>query len=246
MNKKAPTNVREIVARWCLYQRGILRQSALIDAEVVALWVEDRTRDVSEAAAWPNSASGLDRLAPVEMALGLTSSGSETHRLDSVAAEIARKVSAWEQMRPKELLSERNAIGAVHNVLECMFFDGEPAPGDWWEYLIYRIGESAFVRCYAQVARCHKAVMAREYGREERAAGGNIKQARDPKQVAKVEARKLWNERHAGKHPTLRTNQQFAMECMRRWPVLTSAAVIAGWCTAWNKASKARKPQPAS
>jgi hypothetical protein len=71
--------------------------------------------------------------------------------------------------------------------------------------------------------------------------------ASDPTQIAKAEARKLWNERHAGKHPKLRTNEQFAIECMHRWPEeLTSAKVILGWCTEWNKAAKARKPQAAS
>lgn len=73
--------------------------------------------------------------------------------------------------------------------------------------------------------------------------GAEKKLANDKKgtQRAKAEARKLWNERHAGKHPRLRTNEQFATECMRRWPVLTSSAVITGWCTEWNKAAKARK-----
>lgn len=68
--------------------------------------------------------------------------------------------------------------------------------------------------------------------------------ATDPKASAKAEALKLWQDRRAGKYPKLRTNEQFAMECMRRWPVLTSAKVICGWCTEWNKAAK--KSQPAS
>lgn len=68
---------------------------------------------------------------------------------------------------------------------------------------------------------------------------------KDPRQAAKDESFKLWQERHAGKHPKLRTNEQFAAECMRRWPVLTNAKVILGWCTEWNKQVK-RKSQPAS
>lgn len=68
-----------------------------------------------------------------------------------------------------------------------------------------------------------------------------IKLARDPKQSAKVAVFALWQDRRAGKHPKLRTNEQFAVECMRRWPVLTSAKVILGWCTQWNKQAK-RKP----
>jgi hypothetical protein len=72
--------------------------------------------------------------------------------------------------------------------------------------------------------------------------GGEARHASDPKQSAKKEAFKLWKERHAGKHPKLRTNEQFASECMRRWPVLTSAKNILGWCTEWNKQAKAGKP----
>lgn len=79
---------------------------------------------------------------------------------------------------------------------------------------------------------------------EARRRGGRARHATDPKTKAKTEALKLWQERRAGKHPKLRTNEQFAIECMRRWPVLTSAKVICGWCTDWNKAAK--KPQPAS
>lgn len=65
--------------------------------------------------------------------------------------------------------------------------------------------------------------------------GAETKLARDPKQAAKAKAKKLWLERRAGRHPSLRTNEQFAIECMRLWPELTSLAVIAGWCTKWNK-----------
>jgi hypothetical protein len=68
-----------------------------------------------------------------------------------------------------------------------------------------------------------------------------VKLARDPKQAAKAEAFKLWQERHAGKHPKLRTNEQFAGECMDRWPVLTSVKVICGWCTDWTKAAKSQR-----
>jgi len=68
---------------------------------------------------------------------------------------------------------------------------------------------------------------------------------KDPKQAAKADAVKLWKERRDGNHPKLRTNEQFAAECMRRWPVLTSAKVILGWCAQWNKEAK-RESQHAS
>jgi hypothetical protein len=79
-----------------------------------------------------------------------------------------------------------------------------------------------------------------------RTIGALKRWSNDPIQVAKTEAFKLWTERRAGKHPRLRTNEQFAIECMRRWPALRSAAVITGWCTAWTKAAKGRKTQSAS
>ncbi|MGH3711011.1 MAG: hypothetical protein ACRDRQ_23560 [Pseudonocardiaceae bacterium] len=68
------------------------------------------------------------------------------------------------------------------------------------------------------------------------------KLSNDPRQLAKAEARNLWQERRAGKHPKLRTNEQFATECIRRWPVLRSSKVICGWCTKWNKEAKDQNP----
>lgn len=65
----------------------------------------------------------------------------------------------------------------------------------------------------------------------------------DPVQGAKAQAHELWRERYDGKHPKLRTNEQFAMECMRRWPdELKSLKVILGWCANWNKQEKQKIP----
>lgn len=69
-------------------------------------------------------------------------------------------------------------------------------------------------------------------------ASAERKLAKDPKQAAKDEAKKLWLERRAGKHPDLRWNWQFAAECVRRWPVLTSPDTIKGWCTKWEKEAR--------
>lgn len=55
------------------------------------------------------------------------------------------------------------------------------------------------------------------------------------KAAAKARALELWKERNAGKHPKLRTVEQFATEVMRRWPVLTSPKVICGWSATWSK-----------
>ncbi|MFC5526140.1 hypothetical protein ACFPPA_10335 [Rhodanobacter ginsengisoli] len=71
--------------------------------------------------------------------------------------------------------------------------------------------------------------------------GATKKLASDVKQAAKAEALKLWQTRRAGQHKQLRTNEQFATETMRRWPVLTSSKVICGWCTAWEKEARTKE-----
>ena len=58
---------------------------------------------------------------------------------------------------------------------------------------------------------------------------------------AKSGARELWKERYAGKHPLLKTNEQFAIKVMSLWPVLKSSKVICGWCTDWEKEAKANR-----
>lgn len=69
-----------------------------------------------------------------------------------------------------------------------------------------------------------------------RAKGGRAKHARSGGKVeAKEKAKELWRERLAGQHPKLRTNEQFALEVCRRWPVLTSVETVKKWCTAWHK-----------
>jgi hypothetical protein len=58
------------------------------------------------------------------------------------------------------------------------------------------------------------------------------------KAAAKQGAKALWDERHAGKHPKLRTVEQFATEVMRRWPVLTSSKVICQWSADWTREAR--------
>jgi len=82
----------------------------------------------------------------------------------------------------------------------------------------------------------HEMVALHKRGMAKRGAAARLE--RSPQQVAKAEAKKLWKERHEGKHPKLRTNEQFATECMDRWPALKSAKVILGWCTKWGKEAR--------
>lgn len=72
-----------------------------------------------------------------------------------------------------------------------------------------------------------------------RQLGGLQKKARDPKQAAKAAALELWKKRHAGERPDLRTVEQFAIEVMRRHPVLESAKTISGWSAKWTKQVRA-------
>ena len=67
------------------------------------------------------------------------------------------------------------------------------------------------------------------------------KLAKDPKQSARAAVKTLWLERRAGKHPRLRTNEQFAIEAVRRWNILKNGTVLK-WCTAWEKEMKSTSP----
>jgi hypothetical protein len=75
--------------------------------------------------------------------------------------------------------------------------------------------------------------------------GAAAKNANDPKQAAKAAARELWQQWKLGSLPKIRTTEQYAVEVMRRWPVLKSAKNICEWSAAWNKeAADKRKANP--
>jgi hypothetical protein len=78
------------------------------------------------------------------------------------------------------------------------------------------------------------------------AANAKVANDKDGKQAARNKAHQLWLERYHGKHPALRTNEQFATEVMRRWPVLLSSKVICGWCTDWARDMKRLNQSQAS
>ena len=84
------------------------------------------------------------------------------------------------------------------------------------------------------------AVLAGKMRSEQARAGGQKRWANDKKTAAKAEAYVLWQERRKGNHPKLRTNEHFATECLRRWPVLTSSKTILGWCTEWEREAKSQ------
>jgi hypothetical protein len=81
-----------------------------------------------------------------------------------------------------------------------------------------------------------------EIDTESRRKGARGKLEKNAEAAAKSAAKKsalvLWQERRHGQHPKLRTVEQFAIEVMRRWPILTSPKVICGWSSNWTKAIK--------
>jgi tRNA A37 threonylcarbamoyladenosine dehydratase len=77
--------------------------------------------------------------------------------------------------------------------------------------------------------------------RKARISGARAKLAKDPKQAAKVEVKKHWENWKTGRLPkNIKTTEQFAMDCMRQWPALTSAKVICAWSATWNKEARAK------
>ena len=190
------------------------------------------------------------QLATLESALGVTVDGDESARLDLVVTTLASRIDEWEQMTPSELM------GRDHELIETLFRISDKAsmsafmndgrlPSCWWARLVIRLDRNGlYDRLTDQIHRETQAQFAKEFLRDERSIGGRRRAAKDPRSIAKQGAFALWQERRAGRHPKLRTNEQFATECMRRWPDLTSAKVILGWCTLWNR--QARESQSAS
>jgi hypothetical protein len=73
-----------------------------------------------------------------------------------------------------------------------------------------------------------------------RQAGAALTNA--PKMKAKSEVAELWLERQRGMHPSLFPNTKFAIDAMRRWPILVNQKVICDWCTRWAKDFEAGRP----
>jgi hypothetical protein len=75
----------------------------------------------------------------------------------------------------------------------------------------------------------------------QRRAGGLKKTAENETAKAKArairESQLLWLEREDGKHPKLRTEDQFAMEVARRWPIISSISAIKKRSAEWRRAS---------
>ena len=76
-----------------------------------------------------------------------------------------------------------------------------------------------------------------------RRKGPEVRKARDSdgKQAAILKSKALWEEREAGKHRKLVTEDQFAMEVMRRYPELKSIASIKKRSTRWRNEARTKE-----
>lgn len=77
--------------------------------------------------------------------------------------------------------------------------------------------------------------------RRHRIKGAEEKKRKDQKQAAKVSVHEFWREWKKGKHRKIKTVEQFAIEAMRRWPILKSPKVIGRWSATWSKEAKRGK-----
>lgn len=73
--------------------------------------------------------------------------------------------------------------------------------------------------------------------------GALAKLEKNPEARAKAAAiaasKVLWQERESGKHKKLRTEDQFAMEVAKRWPVIASIAAIKKRSSQWRREANA-------
>jgi hypothetical protein len=178
------------------------------------------------------------------------------HTPASTLKELAERLSRWESMPDDDLPSEESAIRAerfVEKSEDRGFFEmtigliavrdakgrGEPTGADWPS------PDNLHARYSAISSRLRNATFAARVRGSVARRGGLGRKLKDPVSRAKADAKAgallLWQERRAGKHPKLGTVEQFAIEVMRRWPVLKSAKVICGWSANWTKQVKAGK-----
>lgn len=148
----------------------------------------------------------------------------EAMETDEYDEPLAAMASAVERIRAA-MPDEARAVDA-----------GFAAMNEMWD----RATSALIDVCYHE---CERRALAPDLTRsKDKSKQAKARHAKDPKQAAKAGALELWKERHAGKHPKLRTVEQFAIEVMRRWPdELQSAKVICGWSAAWTKAVKEGK-----
>lgn len=153
---------------------------------------------------------------------------------DDLYARISQEGSI-----PSGAIVDNNIAWAMFALLYCIEAIAANMAGEvttaWTLIVNARFAADAVL---SQVHDIHAAAASRKIVAR---VGASVRLANDPKQAAKAGALELWKERHTGKHPRLRTVEQYATEVMRRWPVLESAKVICGWSANWTKTMKEGK-----
>ena len=168
-------------------------------------------------------------------------------------SELLDRIEAWEAMPDEALADECDAIQNEvyferrnepgYTTLKARFHARRSESMESGE--IDLAGTNLWRRFCALSNRASEAKKAADIRASVGRRGGIAKQMKNPHARAQSEAKKkalgLWEERHEGMHPNLRTVEQWAVEVIRRWPVLTSIAVVKRWSTEWTKQVKAGK-----
>ena len=145
------------------------------------------------------------------------------------------RIKRWAMKQPRDHLAEQFSL-AVLLLMETR--KTSRARGEAFDKLT-DVAQHLDSRAKAMQSVARDSIHKEFVQTEARRKGAIRKLANDPKQVAKARALELWNERRAGKHPNLRTVEQYATEVMRRCRVLESSKVICGWSAKWTKQVKA-------
>ena len=182
------------------------------------------------------------------------------------AASIMAGIDEWEKLTEDELVANADRFTSLSLAIAKKFVfappDGLPHEPQVLEYkqwrdanadlireafegALYNVSDDVYRRFNALLQRIPKIVTTRRVLSEQASKNGKKKLEKDPESRKKAEAKagalELWKERHAGKHPKLRTVEQYATEVMHRWPILQSSTVICRWSAKWTKEVKAGK-----
>ena len=151
------------------------------------------------------------------------------------------RLKSWAMKQDQEELAESFALAAL------LAIERKKTQNTMRRGLDLHAGNKQELEAALRAQRAVALEYAREVldNRQARRLGAKRRLENDPKQMAKAGALQLWLERHEGRHPRLRTVEQYAIEVMRRWPVLTSSKVITGWSAQWSKDVRAGRT-PAS
>lgn len=155
------------------------------------------------------------------------------------ADEVARRLDEI----PKELDEARRMLHEVSARIQAPAPDDPCRPEDI--QLLIDTAKQVEVLFEQSIRSAEAARKFEEW--EKKSRFGTARTRKNPKAAeqaaAKAQAKQLWAERRAGLHPGIRTNEQFAMEALKRWSALTSIKVVCDWATQWEKEarSKAKK-----